>query len=63
MKPDFIRAGTTFYDPETTCSDEQCDRNCVYPQCCKTREHFPSNTAADAHERKLKLLGKEVQPA
>ena len=60
-KPDFYRAKNTFYGGDTTCSGSDCDKKCVFPVCCQTRESFPTKTAADAHEKKLGLLKQKVE--
>lgn len=60
-KPITYRAKNTFYSGGTRCSSEACDKKCTFPLCCRTRESFPSKSAADSHEQKLKILKEKVE--
>jgi len=59
--PVTYRAKNTFYGGGTSCSSQSCDKNCIFPMCCKTRESFPTKAAADSHEKRLKILKQEVE--
>ena len=59
--PDYYRLGNTLFDAKTNCSDNQCEKNCVFPECCCNKTEYSTKGAADKAVNSLNLLRKKVE--